>query len=467
MLRKPVVLITLIAIVSTLALSGCRVKKPGTPAKDYSGIELNYYKVFDDEDVIQPYISKFEASHPGLKINYKKFSDFSEYQQLVLNELADGEGPDIFSMQNTWFTSNYKKIVPMPGGYGGVEGFADTFVDVAYKDLVRPDENNVEQVYGLPMTVDTLALYYNKDQFEDALPERGKPSDTWEGIKDDVAQLNKEDTSFDRFEVSGIAMGRADNISRAVDILYMLFLQYGVDFYNKDISAATFAQLDSFLSDFPAENAVELYTSFADPKQKNYSWNEFTVDDDSPEQEIEAFVRGDVSMIIGYAYTYDLIMNQMNVLRNDGVKVIDADAVKVAPIPQVYDPDTSSEKRVAYASYFAEAVSRNSEHPDLAWEFLVFLSEKDNLEDYFNDTNKPTSRRDLIEKQKKDPTFGVFASQAGYAESFPIVDFYRYEEIFSDLIFKVNGGANIANALGSAQKLINQMIPKAGIIPKQ
>ena len=459
---KPVAILLLIAMTFT----ACRTKEPLPVVENYSGIELTYYKVFDDEDVMGPLLRKFETSHPGLKINYKKFSDFSEYQQLVLNEMAEGEGPDILSMQNTWFASNYRKLEPLPDGMGTVGEFEKAFVEVAYEDLVRPDEEGVDRVYGMPMTVDTLALYYNKDHFEDALPERGRPAETWEGIKEDVVQLNKEDSSFDRFELSGIAMGRADNISRAVDILYLLFLQHGVDFYNSNISSSSFANVDSFLGSFPAEDAIELYVSFADEDQKHYSWNEFVVDDNSAEKEIEAFARGDVSMIIGYAYTYDLIQNQIDVLKNSGVNTIDDDAVRTAPIPQLYDPATSSEKRVTYASYFAEGVSRNSEHPELAWELLMFLIEQENLEFYFEETNKPTSRRDMIDDQKKHPIFGVFASQVGYAESFPIFDYYRYEEIFADAIFKANSGGYLPKILTDAENLIDDMIPSEGILPK-
>ena len=38
------------------------------------------------------------------------------------------------------------------------------------------------------------------------------------------------------------------------------------------------------------------------------------------------------------------------------VDTIDDDAVRIAPVPQLYDPSTASDKRVTYASYFAETV---------------------------------------------------------------------------------------------------------------
>ncbi|NIA02300.1 MAG: extracellular solute-binding protein [Nitrospirae bacterium] len=464
--KKTTIYLVVLSVASFFVLTGISCKKTSTEGQvDYTGVELTYYKVFDDSDVIEPLIVQFEDDHPGLNINYRKFSDFSEYERVILNEMAEGEGPDIFSMQNTWFASNYKKLTPLPKTMGTPTDFASTFVDVAYQDLVRTDQDGQVQVFGLPMTVDTLALYYNKDHFEDRIPERGKPSTTWEGIKDDVILLNKEDSSFDRFEVSGIALGRADNITRAVDILYMLFLQYGVEFYNDNISQVAFASRQgSGAYSYPALDALDFFLSFADENIKHYSWNEYVVDDDSVGREIEAFARGDVSMIIGYSYTYDLIINEINLLETKGVNAIDISAIKTAPIPQLYDPEVSSEKRVTYANYFAETVSRNSQYPETAWDFLVFITNGKNLDYYFEKTHKPTSRRDMIEEQKKDPIYGVFASQIGFAESFPIIDYYTYKDIFEKLINVAGASRDHETLLLQAQSGINEFLPEEGIL---
>lgn len=462
--KKSTAILLILTVVVGLTFSGCRKKSAPEKKATYDGIELTYYKVFDDADVMEPFINDFVAKKPGLKINYRKFSDFDEYQKVILNEMAEGEGPDIFSMQNSWFASNYKKISPMPKKYGNPDDFRADFVDVAGKDLVRLDQNGVERVFAVPMTVDTLALYYNKAHFEDRIPTRGKPSETWEGIKEDISFLNKANDSLERFEVAGIAMGRADNISRGVDILYLLFLQFGVDFYNESISKATFSGQQKGASTYPATDALSLFVSFADEAQKHYSWNEFMASDDSDLKEVEAFARGNVSMIAGYAYTYDEIVDAIESLSPKGSNVIEKSDIGIAFMPQLYDPDISTEKRVTYASYFAETVSRNSKHPDIAWEFLLQLTKEKNLEKYFEELHKPTSRRNMIEDQKKDPVYGVFASQIGYAESFPILDYYVYKNIFADVIAKANLGGVGKSDLLDAQNEITEMLPPDGLI---
>ncbi|MFA6917497.1 MAG: extracellular solute-binding protein [Candidatus Gracilibacteria bacterium] len=457
-------------LVATLVfgISGCRTKDP-QQSQVYTGVKLTYYKPFDDSEVMDPLINEYQATHPGVQITYKKFADFDEYQKTVLSEMAEGEGPDIFSMPNWWYASNLGKIAPLPEDQGGTKDvFSGLFVDVATSDLVRVDKDGLEKVYALPMTVDTLALYYNKDHYEDRIPDRGKPAKTWEGIKEDVALLNKINSSTGDFDVSGIAMGRWDNISRAVDTLYLLFLQYGVGFYNDAISEATFAARHEGLLTYPGLEALNLFVSFADPSQKHYSWAANSADLNIPDAEIDAFARGNVSMIIGYAYAYNDIVNRISVLKAKGERAMNKDSIRIAPIPQVYDPDTSQEKRVTYASYFAETVSRNSKNAEVAWDFLIYLTSNDVLKKYFDTIHKPTSRRDMIDPQSKDPIYGVFSKQIGYAESFPIVDYYRYKEIFTETLRKSyeQGGGTKSN-LVDAQDLIDTMLPKDGYVNKK
>lgn len=454
-------LIFLVLIVFTF--TGCRKKGPPEETGDYSGVELTYYKVFDDADVIEPVIRDFVPRYPGLKIRYKKFDDFDEYQRTVLNEMAEGRGPDIFSMQNTWFAGNFRKLAPMPAEFSPdgddatlIDDYADTFVEVAYKDLVRTDEEGQLQVFAVPMTVDTVALYYNKDHFEDRIPTSGEPSFTWEGIKEDVIKLKKEDNSVGNLDVAGIAIGRGDNISRGVDTLYLLFLQFGVDFYNDIMSEAVFAGQKGGVAVYPGAEALDFLQTFADPDQRHYTWNEFIADKDG-EKELEAFAKGKVSMMMGFAYTYNDILKQIEILKSKGVRTIGEDDIRIAPIPQVFDPETSVDKRVTYASYFAETVSRNSKYPDIAWDFLLELTLKENLENYFEKTHKPTSRRDMIDAQKQDPLYGVFASQIGYAESFPIVDYYAYKRIFEAVI---DGEKSLLNA----QREISELLPLEGLV---
>ncbi len=464
-----VILLIMLFVVGFAA--GCfRTKEPGQ-ITDTSPIELTYYKLYDDSDVIEPLIQEYMALFPNVKINYRKFTDPEEYYDLIINELAEGEGPDIFSVPNTWFLKNHKKVSPAPTSMLPPQIFEDTFVAVAYDDLVRANpETGQNQVYALPMTVDTLALYYNKDHFEDAIPETGKPAITWEGIKEDVFKLTKEDKSFERFEVSGMAMGFADNISNAADILYLLMVQSTGDFYDENNQKAIFAEQQGVDSSGnpvnPGVDALSYYTGFANPSNKNYSWNSYLSDANSDSKEITTFARGKVSMIIGYSYMYQQIVDEINELNARGLSTMDSESIRVATIPQMFDPSQSTEKRDAYAHYFVETVARTSENKDWAWDFAYFLTRRESLQHYYDQTKKPTSRRDMIEEQSTDPIYGVFAEQIGFAESLPIFDEEVYDEAILKAINDVLATKSASDAMKIAQEEINDILPSEGIYPE-
>jgi len=463
--------IALILIFLIVFGAGCLRQKENIKVQKVEQIELTYYKLFDNSDVIEPLIQEYQSKHTNVKINYRKFTNANEYFDLIVNELAEGEGPDIFSVPNTWFTKNYKKISPAPLDLIPPKVFEDTFVAVTAGDLVRSDPlTGSSAVYGLPMTIDTLALFYNKDQFDDKIPERGKPSTTWEGIKEDVYKLTKKDNSFERFEVAGIALGYADNISRASDILMMLVIQMGGDFYDENYAKAIFADSQGISSDGstlkPGAQALELYTSFANPSNKNYSWNTYLSDANSDTKEITTFARGKVSMIIGYSYMYDEIMNEIDELKNKGLDTIDKNSVKVAIIPQMKDPALSTSKRDAYAHYYVETVPRTSKNSRYAWDFLNFITTKESLQHYYDQTHKPTSRRDMIDDQKNDPIYGVFAEQIGFAESIPIYDENSYSVSFMKAVNAVLATKKPEDAMKIAQDEINAILPGGGLLPQ-
>lgn len=461
---------SLLLILTVSLLSGCFKKAAPPKQAKFTQTELVYYKLFDDEDVMAPLIQQYQAKNPGVTIRYRKFTDPVEYENLIINELAEGQGPDIFSMPNYWFLRNVKKLSPLPVNVFSPNKFEQTFVSVAKDNLVLKDPaDGQNKVFGIPLAVDTLALYYNKSAFEDAIPSRGRPAETWEELKDDVYKLTKKDNSFERFQVAGIAMGRSDNLLRAIDILYMLMLQYKTKFYNNNYSSAEFSKQQAItlggVNINPATEALNLFTSFALPSNKNYSWNQYLSDPKSSLKELDTFARGKVAMVFGYSYLYNQILAQVKDLKTKGVNTINTADVKIAAVPQVNDPKTSTQKRDALANYFAETVSRTSQNPDKAWDFLLFLSSKDNLKYYNDKTHEPTSRRDLIDDQMKDPIYGVFAEQTGYASSFPIYDASSYNTIFAQAIDSVLATVEPNVAMSTAANSINAILPSGGLIP--
>ncbi|PIZ74655.1 hypothetical protein COY07_00290 [Candidatus Peregrinibacteria bacterium CG_4_10_14_0_2_um_filter_43_11] len=446
-------LIICVLLLTPLLLSGCKKKCPteednipgtGTFRSDCPSVgvldakkglkELDFYFVFDNTDAFKEQIQAFQSKNPGLVVRTKKFANLNEYEDLIINEIAEGEGPDVFMIHNSWITKHQKKLLPIPLDLPITmppELFRQTFFQAAAEDLIKD-----EKIYGMPMSMDNLAIYYNKAYFRDLLATTDSPAKLWAEIKDQVFQLTKRDNSPERFALSGIAMGRADNITNAVDALYALMLQFGVKFYDEKEEHAVFAQKQAGDVENPGVEALKLFTGFALPSYKNYSWNETITGAAPDDRDVGPFVRGKTAMIVGYPYFYDVLVQKIQTQQKLGGKYIDVKDIGIAPLPQLTTVEESG-RRDTLASYFPLVVSRTTDMPEEAWSFIQFMTSSDVLQTYYKKTHRPTSRKDMVAEQQTDAMFGVFAFQAPFAKSLKIYDTAAYAKIFGDAIQEV------------------------------
>src|SRR3990167_8225981 len=134
-------------------------------------IELTWWKPFDDARIVEPLISEFQKVYPNVRVNYTQ-KNIENYEDELRDALAAGEGPDIFSIHNDWLPKHKAKMTPAPEKIFGLKDLRQNFVEVLETDLVSDS-----QVYALPLAVDVLALFYNKDLFASA--GLALPPETW------------------------------------------------------------------------------------------------------------------------------------------------------------------------------------------------------------------------------------------------------------------------------------------------
>lgn len=396
---------------------------------------LEVWGVFDDRSAFDTSIQAFEKLNKNISINYRMFSP-QEYKQAVLNALAAGTGPDVWMIHNTWLAQEIDKILPMPAKAPGqkvplmtVRQFQDAFVDVAATDLLSDNK-----IYGLPLYVDTLALYYNKDMFASA--GIAQPPKTWTDFMDDVKKITTYDVSRNLTR-SGAAMGTARNINRSTDILMLLMLQSGAQMTSSDHTQATFAH--SVDGQNVGERSLTFYTDFANPQREVYAWN------DTQHYSVDAFAAGETAMMLNYAH-------QIPVIRAAAPRL----NWGIASVPQVSAVDSRT-----YANYWALVVGLKSKFPNEAWQFAHYMTAGDGSVSYINEANRPTARKDLIDQQRSDPDLGVFAEQALTARSWFQSDNTAIETIFADMIDSVNlGRQTISAALKSAEDKVSVLMSR-------
>src|SRR5688572_13214700 len=120
-------------------------------------VTLKIWKPFVDSDKMQSIMTAYQTLHSNVTIEYTK-KNIENYEADLLNALAAGEGPDIYSINNTWVPRYMDKITPAPDKVFTVKTYKEAFVDAMVTDLIKDNK-----IYGTAMWVDSLGLYYNKD----------------------------------------------------------------------------------------------------------------------------------------------------------------------------------------------------------------------------------------------------------------------------------------------------------------
>jgi ABC-type glycerol-3-phosphate transport system substrate-binding protein len=463
------IITSLFIITSLLFLSGCGCKKNGS--RNYR-IKMEVWGPLDDSYTFSEIFETYQKMNPQVgEVSYKKMT-LDTYKKDLLNALASGQGPDVFLIHSTWLPEFQDKIVAAPATVIPEQKFRQDFVDVAVQDFLV---NGV--VWAVPLSVDSLGLYYNKDLFNAA--GITTPPKTWEEFVEDVKKLT---TVVGNGEITraGAALGTAYNINRSTDVLTLLMLQSGtqmVDEYGSitmDRSQMVNGQLVS-----SSENALNFYTQFANVGSPVYTWNS------SMHYSIDAFAEGLAAMMFNYSWHIKTIQEKSPKLN-----------FAVAPIPQFPNGQPTN-----YANYWAFAVSKNKDMRDISatsevkqqplledsirvdetWKLVSYLtlSPTSNIElrrgvvgaqqvvnysydpaqKYIETTGKPAARRDIIEKQKIDPQLGAFAQGNLIAKSWRQREPDAMEAILADTIDQVNKGSmNVRNSIKNAAQRMQQLV---------
>ena len=450
--NKKIKIIILLLFLPLLGL-GCKGSDQ-ISQEDIEEVTLNYWRVFDESDDFDDVIAKFRTFYPHININVRKLR-FEEYESAILRAIASGNGPDIISVHNTWLNSYQDILSPAPGSFSlpttqqdgrntiitmqsfpgpSIRNLRNNFVDVVAGDAVIGEE-----IYGLPLSVDTLVLYYNRQLLNRSnIPE---PPSTWIDFKDQVKAITTQDSNGN-LVVSGAAMGTARNINRAPDILSALMLQNGTEMTNARGNRAIFDLVPETVTErdvSPGRDALRFYTDFASPAKEVYSWSE------EMEESLQSFASQKTAFFFGYSYHLPIIKSLAPNLD-----------LGITKLPQI-----SEESRpINFANYWLESVTKQSRHPVEAWAFVQFASQADNVIDFLTSAGKPTALRTLISEQRSDDSLVNFVDQLLTAQSwYRGQDPAAMEEAFRIMIEEVLSGERSADdAIKDAARKVSETL---------
>lgn len=447
-----------LALITLLALgAGC---SGGGNTASSAPVVLDYWRVFDDENTMMPIIKSYQALHPNVRINYRRLRA-EEYESELVRAFAEGRGPDIFSVHNTKIGEFQSLLQPMPPSVTvsfqeqagtlrkkvitvqreqpsiSQKALKQQYVDVVVGDVIRPYQANpdvapTEQVFGLPLSVDTMALYYNKDLLNAA--GIAEAPATWDAFQAAVTKLTVIDASG-KITQSGAALGTTDNVERSADLLSLLMLQNGTVMTTGN--AITFNEIPKGTPEglYPAVDAARFYTDFANPTKEVYSWNE-TFDGS-----FEAFTNGQTAFFFGYSYHLPFIKAAAPKLN-----------FAIAKMPQI-----SGGRQVNIANYWVEGVAKNSDASNYAWDFVQYAASAEQVPKYLEPAGKPTALRGLINTQLNDENMGSFVEQILTAASwYKGRDADAMEKALNDFADGVLAGGEAADLVDQAAQIVRQ-----------
>ncbi|MDO8515305.1 MAG: extracellular solute-binding protein [bacterium] len=394
----------------------------------FGATTITYWGLWEPDVVYTSVIADYQKLHPNVTINYKKQSQI-QYRDRLSVALKSNTPPDIFRFHNTWLPMLKTNLSPVPNNVYDPASFKSIFYPVAQKDLFAG-----ANYYGIPLEIDTLVLFVNEDIFTQAGAQ--VPTSWPQEFLDTARRLTVRNNG--RIERAGAAMGNAGNVTHWPDILALLMLQSGVDLKNPTGGLA--------------EEALNYYTGFQNLDQ---IWDE-TMDESKL-----AFSKGNLAMYFGYSWDY-FDLKAMNQNLN----------FKVVPVPQLPD------KTVNYASYWVEGVAQNSPNKTAAWEFLKFISSKEELaklyeaEAKYRGFGEPYGRTDMANLLISDPTVGIVINQAKTAQSWYLASLTwdgptgintKLSNYFADAINTAKTGNDAKSALATLSLGVNQVLSTYGL----
>ncbi|MEX2013430.1 MAG: extracellular solute-binding protein, partial [Parcubacteria group bacterium] len=334
--------------------------------------------------------------------------------------LARETGPDLIILTQDKLWKNKPKLSVISYESISERDFKATFVEEGELFLDKAG------IYALPLSIDPLVLYYNRDLLSAA--GQARPIEYWDEIYTNVTNLSKRDAAGN-LVLSIMALGEARNIPHAKDILSLLLLQAGTP-----VTGFVGSELRSQISDnfgtpvSPGEAALDFYTQFSNPTRAYYSWNRSLIDAQTH------FTSGDSAYYLGFASEFRVLGNKNPVLN-----------FSVSLVPQ----SRISGKAITFGRLRAVAISRGTRNPSAALALATKLVSRDVARTLSEILALPPARRDLLSLRPTDAVFPVFYDAALQSKGWLDPDTVATRAIFREAIESVTSGrARTVEAIG-------------------
>lgn len=350
-----------------------------------------------------------------LYVNYVE-KTAGNFDRDFIEALARRQGPDAILLPQELLTRHRDKLVAIPNTIITERDFKNTYIPQAELYITQEKE-----ILALPFTIDPLVMYWNRDLFTNA--GIAKPPVFWDEFDTLVTKITRKDVQSN-VQRSAISMGEFSNINNAREILGALLLQAGNPVTLRG-NANSGGNLVSTIGDGQyngsesSASAINFFTEFANPREKNYSWHRGLPLSKS------WFLSGSLATYFGFSSElFDLRAKNPN---------IDFD---VAPLPQ----PRSAKNRVTYGTMYGFSIVNSTPDPTATYTILQLLTSSQSLDILSKTSLLPPVRRDMIATGSKDPYQSIFYDSALISRGWLDMNAGRTSDIFQRMVESITSG---------------------------
>ncbi|MEA3398994.1 MAG: extracellular solute-binding protein [Patescibacteria group bacterium] len=372
---------------------------------------------------IQKALEWLDGGNADLNINYIQ-KPVETYQQALIEAFASDVGPDLFFLTPDMILKNEKFIFKFPYESYPEKTFKDSFIDGA--DIYLTNDG----VVALPVVVDPLVLYYNKD----ILANNGVASvpQNW----DDLFNLNETLTDSDDDGVinqSMISLGRFDNITHAKDILVMLLMQSGNPIIQRDEDKDKVDVLFDYsfgLSPSPVISVFTFFSEFSNTSYSSYSWNKTL-----PESK-DYFTANNLAFYLGKASELFEIESVNPNLSFDVAEVL----------------QTKNTNKKTFGDIYAIAINKKSTNLNTSFIVAGRMSTGDNAKKISTALSLPPASKLLLNDKPQDSYMHTFYNAAIVSDSWLDPNENITDDIFEEIMSNIlSNRLLISDAINKAQ----------------
>lgn len=368
------------------------------------------------KDIMAEVIDKAVTdNYKGLTVTYVQRTP-ETFANSIIEALAAGVGPDLVILPDNLFIRFKSKIQPFTMEEFSERQFLDNYADGGSIFVVD------QTVYALPVSIDPMVMYYNKDMLATAgissMPKY------WDEFLTLAPILTKR-TETNEIIKSAVAFGEFRNVTNAKDIIATLIIQTG----NPIIQSTPTGLVPTLsgIQDIPsAERSFQFFTDFADPAKPTYSWNRSLPESKS------AFTSNNLAFYFGYASEIGDIRAKNPNLNFD-----------VAQMPQIRD----AARKLTFGKVSGIAVFKNSRQQPQAFLTAQLIASSAASELIAKSMDVSPANRSLLGVKQKDPFLQIFYSSALISKTWLDLEPAKTTVVFQKAIDSIlSGQASVAGA---------------------